>query len=780
MALSDLLAQKNRGLGFSVICLLSLGQTLAAEGDGATQQYMSFSYVGEGTRLSVGKANAGTLRGEISHAFAGDEKSAWIGEAWFGKQVGGVKLNRHWLQGESDKDGVSVAKLFAAWDRNIFGDQKLSLGGGGEKATLFWGGYGSFGLTGRRDAGQSSFSTSDTIFGSDSSLGDFTQQQTTTTTIRTYEQAYNYGLGARLGHNYDPLLLRLTAGLDHEWGHASTSQTTASLGMEKFFYNSPHSILLNLATASKRGDFETDRHDNRVGLYWRYELGGKSAQQQARSASNMGNTKTDFSGSSSAFVVTAPAVAPIVDKPVSVAPRIISTEIFFDLDQTALQPLARKELDSLIAGILPNGAEYRLTVTGHTCDVGNERYNLKLSERRAEVVRDYLVAAGLASERIKADGKGEQSPKYVNNRAERYKNRRCEVDLVITQQPTSSQPLVSATATSAPMPALVTNLAQEEAAPQPEWIRRALYNPVRHKQEVDVYRTQERNSTTSTSDRVYQNRLPVAVDDMLAWLDSAKPIDVLANDRDPDGNPLRVISVTAGAHGQASIRVDGKLDYVAQSGWEGGDQFAYTISDGKGGSASAKVIIAARINLPPVAADDSISWLEGSKPIDVLANDRDPDGNPLRVISVTAGAHGQVSIRADGKLDYVAQSGWEGGDQFAYTISDGQGGSASAKVVIAARINLPPVAADDSISWLGSQMPAVIDVLANDSDPDGDKITVIGVTNGANGTVSIRPDGKLNYASRHLWEGTDQFSYTVSDGKGGTASAKVTVLIIDP
>lgn len=771
-------------VGVAVVSAFQGAQSLAAPQDPVLPQELAVSYVGEGTRVSVGKANVGSLRGEISHAFAGDERSAWIGETWFGKQVGGVKLSRHWLQGDADKGPASVSKLFAAWDRNAFGDQKLTLGGGGENETLFWGGYGAFGLTGRRDAGSSTSSRVDTIYGTDPNLGDYTQQLTTTTTVRTFERAYDYGVGARIGHHYQPLLIRLTAGLDHEWGQASSSQTTASLGVEKFFGNSPHSILLNLASASKRGEFETDRHDHRVGLFWRYELGGKSGQL-SRAAKTSANATEPLAAGVSSAVGALPA-----DQAVAAASRVLALEIQFDLDKADLRPQARRDLDDLVAAIPAKGADYRLTVTGHTCDVGREAYNQKLSERRAATVRDYLVAAGLSAASIKVDAKGELAPKYPRNKAERYKNRRCELDLVIT--PAVQPAAVPGALSPAAVPVVTAAASADEPVRRPEWIRRAIYNPVRHKQEVDVYKVKERNITTTAGDRVYLNRAPVAVDDAISWQNSSKPIDALVNDRDPDGDALRVLSVTPGAHGQTSVRADGKIDYVAQSGWEGGDQFTYTISDGKnGGTASARVTIAARVNLPPVAVDDAMSWQNSSKPIDVLANDSDPDGDALRVVSVTPGAHGQTSVRADGKIDYIAQSGWEGGDQFTYTISDGKtGGTASAKVTIAARVNLPPVAVDDSVSWLGSRMPAVIDVLANDSDPDGNTIVVFSVTNGANGTVSIRPDGKVGYMMNPVWngvrivdpnwEGTDQFTYTISDGKGGTATAKVTIHIIDP
>lgn len=133
----------------------------------------------------------------------------------------------------------------------------------------------------------------------------------------------------------------------------------------------------------------------------------------------------------------------------------------------------------------------------------------------------------------------------------------------------------------------------ESRETQPVWIARAVYNTVRHKQEVDVYRTREQSVTTSTDDRVYLNRRPQAANDAASWLGSRMPavIDVLVNDSDPDGDHLTVISVTNGANGEVTIRPDGRLNYLVRRGWEGIDRFHYTISDGKGGTSIAMVTI---------------------------------------------------------------------------------------------------------------------------------------------------------------------------------------------
>src|SRR5262249_31334165 len=93
--------------------------------------------------------------------------------------------------------------------------------------------------------------------------------------------------------------------------------------------------------------------------------------------------------------------------------------------------------------------------------------------------------------------------------------------------------------------------------------------------------------------------------------------------------------------------------------------------------------------------------------------------------------------------------------------------------------NHPPLAADDSAT-AAYNGPVTINVLANDSDPDGDALTVTEVSLPAHGSAVINADGTLTYTSNPDFSGTDTFSYTVSDGQGGTASAIVTVTVVDP
>ena len=180
-------------------------------------------------------------------------------------------------------------------------------------------------------------------------------------------------------------------------------------------------------------------------------------------------------------------------------------------------------------------------------------------------------------------------------------------------------------------------------------------------------------------------------------------------------------------------------------------------------------------NQPPMANDNEFTVERDSSnnSLDVLANDSDPDGDELTIISVTPANNGEVSISGDVVL-YTPGAGFVGSDSFSYSIDDGFGGQATANVTVqVVSPNQPPVANDVQASTPRTQ-PVDIDVMANDSDPDGDPLSIIGFTQPANGTVSQVGD-LLRYQPDQLFYGQDSFDYSISDGRGGEATANVTV-----
>lgn len=167
-----------------------------------------------------------------------------------------------------------------------------------------------------------------------------------------------------------------------------------------------------------------------------------------------------------------------------------------------------------------------------------------------------------------------------------------------------------------------------------------------------------------------------------------------------------------------------------------------------------------------------------ARPIAVLANDSDPDGDALAIASVGSPSHGTATISGTQVL-YTPARGYTGPDAFSYTASDGNGGTATATVTVTVvRTNHPPVANDDFV-MAGYNKPADVDVLANDSDPDGDALVVLSFTQPSHGTVTRRAGGVLTYRANTGFIGYDAFTYEAGDGKGGTARATV-VVFADP
>jgi hypothetical protein len=163
---------------------------------------------------------------------------------------------------------------------------------------------------------------------------------------------------------------------------------------------------------------------------------------------------------------------------------------------------------------------------------------------------------------------------------------------------------------------------------------------------------------------------------------------------------------------------------------------------------------------------------------EVLDNDRDPDGqDSLALVRVSPAIYGQV--RLDGKhIVYQAAPDRVGSDTFSYTIQDSQGLIASAQVNLTlTQVNRSPQANDDRIGVSG-YVPSSLNVTGNDTDPDGDRLTVTGVSQplANSGRVEITPNGILFTPKAPFM--VDWFNYTISDGRGGSSSA--TVQLVDP
>jgi len=131
----------------------------------------------------------------------------------------------------------------------------------------------------------------------------------------------------------------------------------------------------------------------------------------------------------------APAPAPAVVVPAAPATEKVSfaADAFFDFDKSVLTPEGKAKLDDLVSKVKGINLEVIIAV-GHTDSVGSDAYNQKLSVRRSEAVKAYLVSKGIEKNRVYTEGKGEKQPVADNKTAEgRAKNRRVEIEVVGTR-----------------------------------------------------------------------------------------------------------------------------------------------------------------------------------------------------------------------------------------------------------------------------------------------------------------------------------------------------------
>lgn len=735
----------------------------------ASAAAVPLTYVASNGWVGLSVNDDGDLGGEARGFFGDDGARLFYLDGWLGHGgAGGLGFGYHWLWGGKTRqdtidapDSVTVAKAFVAVDQNAFDDRKLAVGVGMEREHWFGSLYLQGGLTGRRFVGSDLDTVTNLLTGTDAGRP-FQQTETVDTLTEVFERPYDEGIGARVGRFVEPALLRFQGGLDFERGKFDADQTTVSFGVEKFFNDSRHSLALDAEYLDKNGRFETDRNDTRAMLTWRYELGERHNFRVREPFTNEEVKRT-------------------VEKQVASEPIVVRNELrmnadaFFELDRAVLTDAGRAALDGLVEAMKSDKRVSRIDIVGHTCDLGPDAYNQGLSERRARSVLAYLEAQGVAAGDMQASGKGESDPKFPNTRDERHRNRRVEVGFLTVEEKLEQQPPKTVTEE-------IVEWRKTPVAVPAAWIERALRNPSAHKRAVDVYRIEEVTETRTLGPRVFLNRGPTAANDAAtAGRGSTILVNVLANDADPDGDTLVISAVGTAANGTAVISGNG-IQYTPTAGFVGTDTFTYTISDGRNGTATATVTVTVNDN-PPVAVDDAANTAAATPvTLNVLANDSDPQNDALALVSTTTPANGTVSFSANGSVTYTPNAGFAGVDTFTYVVRDSNGSTASAIVritVSALPPNRAPVAVDDSTNALGVIFNA-IDVLANDSDPDGDTLTVLSFTQPANGQVTESGiPGVLHYRSNPGFCGLDTFTYTVSDGRGGTATATVTVNVLD-
>ena len=304
------------------------------------------------------------------------------------------------------------------------------------------------------------------------------------------------------------------------------------------------------------------------------------------------------------------------------------------------------------------------------------------------------------------------------------------------------------------------------------------------------------------------NDVPVAVDDAqdVGEDAAAATVDVLGDDTDADASDtLTVDSIdTTGTKGTVAVAAggthvtydpNGKFENLGD-GQTATDTFTYTLSDGNGGTDTATVTITiVGDNDAPDAVNDAYGTDEDTQigPLAVLANDTDAEG-PVTITNVSATSNGgTVTNNGDGTVTFNPGSSFQNlaagqtrDTTFTYTITDAQNATDTATVTVTVTgINDAPIGNDDAQNAGEDAAAATVNVLGNDTDAEGQTLSVtaidatgtVGTATLSGGVVTYDPNGKFE----NLGDGqtaTDTFTYTVSDGAGGTDAATVTITIV--
>ncbi len=187
------------------------------------------------------------------------------------------------------------------------------------------------------------------------------------------------------------------------------------------------------------------------------------------------------------------------------------------------------------------------------------------------------------------------------------------------------------------------------------------------------------------------------------------------------------------------------------------------------------------INNRPVAKSDEAATVQNVPvSIDILANDEDADGkDELKIVAVSPPNQGKVDLKSDDSITYVPEKEWAGKEVFDYTISDGNGGVATASIAVTvgeAENNIPKVESE-TIS-VNENSPERIKLKATDAD-DGDRLMFKIVKEPSHGKIAEFKEsvGTLIYLPDKNYQGNDGFEFIVTDGKSESKEGQITIEI---
>lgn len=290
------------------------------------------------------------------------------------------------------------------------------------------------------------------------------------------------------------------------------------------------------------------------------------------------------------------------------------------------------------------------------------------------------------------------------------------------------------------------------------------------------------------------NQPPVAVNDAVSTLSGDYvAIEPRTNDSDPEAGALTIVSLGVPSSGSAEI-IGANLGqslgviYTPATGFFGTATFTYTIRDPLNATSTATITVTVQNRAPTAQPDSTSTPFNTPKTLDPRTNDTDPENSALTVVSAGPASSGSAAVANGGAaITFTPAAGFSGTATVPYTIADPGNlqSTATVTVTVLSGANNPPDAVSDLVdltAFFNEVTYADVPWQLNDSDPENHPLTVISVTQPANanqGSVQILGSGGGNVIQ--YTSGTNNvlasFSYTISDGNGGTDTATVQIQI---